>query len=115
MFFYTSYADAQDELTTSRSDIRIRRERIQLVDGDSLLDYNVIVGTFGHKPNAKTLQNKLINMGYNARIAKNSSLMYRVIAGSFANKSAAVEQKIKLEDIYPDSWVLLLYREPETR
>ena len=54
-------------------------------------------------------------MGDNARIAKNSSLMYRVIAGSFANKSAAVEQKIKLEDIYPDSWVLLLYREPETR
>ncbi|MBR6286722.1 MAG: SPOR domain-containing protein [Bacteroidaceae bacterium] len=91
--------------------VAVRSEKVQLVDGNNLQDYNVVVGSFGLKANADGLRQTLINKGYNAIIVSATTakgLMYRVIAATYADKASAAQAKANLQSTYPDAW--LLYR-----
>ena len=113
LFFFVSYTSAQtgDKLKKAY----FRTENVQLISGDSLLNYNVVINSYQLKANAEALQNTLINMGYPARIVsvkRSNGLLYRVIADSFPSKSDAVRLKNSMDVMYPDSWLLYTPQKP---
>ena len=113
LFFFVSYTSAQtgDKLKM----VYFRTENVQLISGDSLLNYNVVINSYQLKANAEALQNTLINMGYPARIVsvkRSNGLLYRVIANSFSTKSDAVRLKDSMDVMYPDSWLLYTPQKP---
>ena len=113
LFFFVSYTSAQtgDKLKKAY----FRTENVQLISGDSLLNYNVVINSYQLKANAEALQNTLINMGYPARIVsvkRSNGLIYRVIADSFPSKSDAVRLKNSMDVMYPDSWLLYTPQKP---
>lgn len=113
LFFFVSYTSAQtgDKLKKAY----FRTENVQLISGDSLLNYNVVIDSYHLKANAEALQNTLINMGYPARIVsvkRSNDLLYRVIADSFSAKSDAVRLKDSMDVMYPDSWLLYTPQKP---
>lgn len=113
LFFFVSYTSAQtgDKLKMDY----FRTENVQLISGDNLLKYNVVIDSYQLKANAEALQNTLINMGYPARIVsvkRSNGLIYRVIADSFSAKSDAVRLKNSMDVKYPDSWLLYTPQEP---
>ena len=116
LFFFVSFTSAQtvDKLKKDYS-IIVRTENVQLISGDSLLNYNVVIDSYHLKANAEALQNTLINMGYPARIVsvkRSNDLLYRVIANSFPSKSDAVRLKNSMDVMYPDSWLLYTPQKP---
>ena len=116
LFFFVSFTSAQtvDKLKKDYS-IIVRTENVQLISGDSLLNYNVVIDSYHLKANAEALQNTLINMGYPARIVsvkRSNDLLYRVIANSFPSKSDAVRLKDSMDVMYPDSWLLYTPQKP---
>ena len=113
LFFFVSYTSAQtgDKLKKAY----FRKENVQLISGDNLLNYNVVIDSYQLKANAEALQNTLINMGYPARIVsvkRSNGLIYRVIADSFSAKSDAVRLKNSMDVMYPDSWLLYTPQKP---
>ena len=113
LFFFVSYTSAQtvDKLKM----VHFRTENVQLISGDNLLKYNVVIDSYQLKANAEALQNTLINMGYPARIVsvkRSNGLLYRVIADSFSAKSDAVRLKDSMDVKYPDSWLLYTPQKP---
>lgn len=113
LFFFVSFTSAQtvDKLKM----VHFRTENVQLISGDSLLNYNVVINSYQLKANAEALQNTLINMGYPARIVsvkRSNGLLYRVIADSFPAKSDAVRLKNSMDVMYPDSWLLYTPQKP---
>ena len=113
LFFFVSFTSAQtgDKLKKAY----FRKENVQLISGDSLLNYNVVIDSYHLKANAEALQNTLINMGYPARIVsvkRSNGLIYRVIADSFSAKSDAVRLKNSMDVMYPDSWLLYTPQKP---
>jgi hypothetical protein len=108
-----SYTSAQTGDKLKRD--YFRTENVQLISGDSLLNYNVVIDSYHLKANAEALQNTLINMGYPARIVsvkRSNDLLYRVIANSFPSKSDAVRLKNSMDVMYPDSWLLYTPQKP---
>ena len=113
LFFFVSYTSAQTGDKLKRA--FFRTENVQLISGDSLLNYNVVINSYQLKANAEALQNTLINMGYPARIVsvkRSNDLLYRVIADSFSAKSDAVRLKNSMDVMYPDSWLLYTPQKP---
>ena len=113
LFFFVSYTSAQTGDKLKR--VLFRTENVQLISGDSLLNYNVVINSYQLKANAEALQNTLINMGYPARIVsvkRSNDLLYRVIADSFTAKSDAVRLKNSMDVMYPDSWLLYTPQKP---
>ena len=113
LFFFVSYTSAQTGDKLKR--VLFRTENVQLISGDSLLNYNVVINSYHLKANAEALQNTLINMGYPARIVsvkRSNDLLYRVIADSFSAKSDAVRLKNSMDVMYPDSWLLYTPQKP---
>lgn len=113
LFFFVSYTSAQTGDKLKRA--FFRTENVQLISGDSLLNYNVVIDSYHLKANAEALQNTLINMGYPARIVsvkRSNDLLYRVIADSFSAKSDAVRLKNSMDVMYPDSWLLYTPQKP---
>lgn len=113
LFFFVSFTSAQtvDKLKM----VYFRTENVQLISGDNLLNYNVVIASYSLKANAEALQNTLINMGYPARIVsvkRSNGLLYRVIANSFPSKSDAVRLKNSMDVMYPDSWLLYTPQKP---
>ena len=113
LFFFVSFTSAQtvDKLKM----VYFRTENVQLISGDNLLNYNVVIASYSLKANAEALQNTLINMGYPARIVsvkRSNGLLYRVIADSFSAKSDAVRLKNSMDVMYPDSWLLYTPQKP---
>lgn len=113
LFFFVSFTSAQtvDKLKM----VYFRTENVQLISGDNLLNYNVVIASYSLKANAEALQNTLINMGYPARIVsvkRSNDLLYRVIADSFSAKSDAVRLKNSMDVMYPDSWLLYTPQKP---
>ena len=113
LFFFVSFTSAQtgDKLKKAY----FRKENVQLISGDNLLNYNVVIDSYQLKANAEALQNTLINMGYPARIVsvkRSNGLLYRVIADSFSAKSDAVRLKDSMDVMYPDSWLLYTPQKP---
>ena len=113
LFFFVSFTSAQTGDKLKRA--YFRKENVQLISGDSLLNYNVVIDSYHLKANAEALQNTLINMGYPARIVsvkRSNGLLYRVIADSFSAKSDAVRLKDSMDVMYPDSWLLYTPQKP---
>ena len=113
LFFFVSYTSAQTGDKLKRE--YFRTENVQLISGDNLLNYNVVIDSYQLKANAEALQNTLINMGYPARIVsvkRSNGLIYRVIADSFSAKSDAVRLKDSMDVMYPDSWLLYTPQKP---
>ena len=113
LFFFVSYTSAQTGDKLKR--VYFRTENVQLISGDNLLNYNVVIDSYQLKANAEALQNTLINMGYPARIVsvkRSNGLIYRVIADSFSAKSDAVRLKNSMVVKYPNSWLLYTPQKP---
>lgn len=97
----------QATTTTTTSDVAVRSEKVQLIDGSGIKEYSVVCGSFSLKANAEGLQKTLKSKGYAAQIAYNpSNKMYRVIASTSSDKSSAVQSRNELRSSYPDAWLL---------
>ena len=87
--------------------VPVRQESLSVVSGAGLKNFSVVVGSFSVQANAEGLQSTLKSRGYDAQIAYNSSnQMYRVVAGTFDIKTAAVRSRNELRSEYPDAWLL---------
>ncbi|MDR0744893.1 MAG: SPOR domain-containing protein [Mediterranea sp.] len=103
------------ERTPVAPEAGVRREKVTLISGDDLKDYSVVCGSFGLKVNAEALRDYLVGQGYNAVIAFNvETAMYRVVAGTYPDRSSAIAARNALKNRYPNrkdfqgAW--LLYR-----
>ncbi|MCQ2222367.1 MAG: SPOR domain-containing protein [Bacteroidaceae bacterium] len=91
------------------SNVSVRTETVQLVSGNALKAYSVVVGSFSVKANAEGLRTKLANAGLSPRVVKtvvNGADWYRVVAGSFDSKNEAVNFRASQQGSYPDAWLL---------
>ena len=97
----------QARVVDNLDNISVRQESVQLIHGNGLNAFSVVVGSFGLLSNAEGLYQRLRDAGYNAQVVKNEDKnMYRVVASSFAEKSAAVSSRDQLRNTYPDAWLL---------
>ncbi len=99
----------QTPTTTDYSNVSVRTENVQLVNGTPLKAYSVVVGSFGVKTNATGLSSTLAQKGYNPRVVQASTtngIMYRVVATSYDTKAEAAQSRATLEQQYPGSWLL---------
>lgn len=89
--------------------VSVRQEKVTVVSGDGLKAYSVVVGSFSVKTNAEGLQQRMINAGYEARIAYNADRnMYRVVAASYDDKASAVQSRnsLRTQPDFADAWLL---------
>lgn len=99
----------QPAQTANRDVTGLRQEKLNVQNGGSLKAFNVVCGSFKSLDNANNLRNTLVNQGYSAQVAQNPETgMYRVIASSFDDRTAAETSRDALRAKYPDAW--LLYR-----
>ena len=97
----------QAQVVDNLDNISVRQESVQVIHGNGLNAFSVVVGSFGLLSNAESLYQRLRDAGYNAQVVKNEDKnMYRVVASSFAEKSAAVSSRDQLRNTYPDAWLL---------
>ena len=97
----------QARVVDNLDNISVRQENVQLIHGNGLNAFSVVVGSFGLLSNAEGLYQRLRDAGYNAQVVKNEEKnMYRVVASSFANKADAVVSRDQLRNTYPDAWLL---------
>ena len=97
----------QARVVDNLDNISVRQESVQLIHGNGLNAFSVVVGSFGLLSNAESLYQRLKDAGYDAQVVKNEDKnMYRVVASSFAEKSAAVSSRDQLRNTYPDAWLL---------
>lgn len=91
------------------SNVTVRTEVVDLVSGNPLKAYSVVVASMSVPANATALYNKLTNAGYQARVVKaqvNGSDWYRVVASSFDTKAEAAASRAQLEGQYQGAWLL---------
>lgn len=96
----------------------VREEKVTVVsaaDGNGLLAYSVVCGSFDIKANADNLKSRLDNDGYKAMVVFNAEkAKYRVIVSTFADKESAAAARDAFKARYPSrkdfqgAW--LLYR-----
>ena len=97
----------QARVVDNLDNISVRQENVQLIHGNGLNAFSVVVGSFGLLSNAEGLYQRLRDAGYNAQVVKNEEKnMYRVVASSYANKADAVYSRDQLRNTYPDAWLL---------
>ena len=97
----------QARVVDNLDNISVRQESVQVIRGNGLNAFSVVVGSFGLHSNAEGLYQRLRDAGYNAQVVKNEEKnMYRVVASSFANKADAVVSRDQLRNTYPDAWLL---------
>ena len=93
--------------------VGVRQEKVTVVSGTGLKDYNVVAGSFSVKANAENLKAFLDKEGYSASVAFNAdNSMYRVIVATYHDRDSAARDAFKAK--YPNrndfqgAW--LLYR-----
>ena len=97
----------QARVVDNLDNISVRQESVQLIHGNGLNAFSVVVGSFGLLSNAESLYQRLKDAGYDAQVVKNEEKnMYRVVASSFAEKASAVSSRDQLRNTYPDAWLL---------
>ena len=97
----------QARVVDNLDNISVRQESVQLIHGNGLNAFSVVVGSFGLLSNAESLYQRLKDAGYDAQVVKNEDKnMYRVVASSFAEKASAVSTRDQLRNTYPDAWLL---------
>lgn len=78
----------------------VKTEKITPVyssDANGLKTYSVVIASLSVKPNAEALKALMEQQGYNIILAQNDSGMYRVIIGSYDDKSSAINEKNRIE------------------
>lgn len=101
-------APAQRVVTDNNDNIPVRSEALTVVSGSGLKAYSVVVGSFGVRANAESLQSRLKAAGYDAQVAKNEERnMYRVIISTFDSKVSATDSRNSVRSNYPDAWLLM--------
>ena len=84
----------QARVVDNLDNISVRQESVQLIHGNGLNAFSVVVGSFGLLSNAESLYQRLKDAGYDAQVVKNEDKnMYRVVASSFAEKASAVSSR----------------------
>ena len=97
----------ETKVVDNLDNVSFRQESVQLIHGNGLNAFSVVVGSFGLLSNAESLYQRLKDAGYDAQVVKNDEKnMFRVVASSFAEKSAAVSSRDQLRNTYPDAWLL---------
>ena len=97
----------QVRVVDNLDNISVRQESVQVIHGNGLNEFSVVVGSFGLLSNAESLYQRLKDAGYNAQVVKNEDKnMYRVVAATFGDKSSAVVSRDQLRNTYPDAWLL---------
>ena len=101
-----------DQTTVSNVDnTPVRSEDVTLINGTGLKQFSVVVGSFGLKANAEGFQSLLKQGGYDAQVVFNASNnMYRVISGTYDDKSQAVQSRDAIRgskfNKNSDAWLL---------
>lgn len=92
--------------------VRTIQGGLEVIKGEPLRNYSVVVGSFMNQTNAEGLYNVLVNRGYNARVVRTNETInghkgwYRVAASSYDDKSQAGNSRRSLQGTYPDAWLL---------
>ncbi len=93
----------------------VREEKVTVVSGTGLKDFNVVAGSFSVKANAESLKDYLDKEGYSASVAFNAeNSMYRVIVATYPDRDSAAAARDAFKAKYPNrndfqgAW--LLYR-----
>lgn len=98
--------------STPDPEVRTIPGGVTLISGEPLKAYSVVVGSFVSETNAEGLRSTLCGKGYSARVVKTGETInghtgwYRVIASSFADKSAAAQSREELKGNYNGAWLL---------
>ena len=93
----------------TQPDKDVRAENVQVVSGNGLKQYSVVVGSFKGQANAEGLQQQLRNNGYDAQVVRKDAVdgaWFRVIATTFDNKEDAVSSRDALRATYQGAWLL---------
>ena len=97
----------EETATATDTNVRVQRERVQLIDGTGLKTYSVVCGSFRLLDNAIEFQQTLMQDGYQAQITVNlKSKYYYVIASTYDDKGQAVESRNSLRATCRHAWLL---------
>lgn len=94
------------------TDVRTIDAAMKVVKGNPLKTYSVVVGSFQNEANANGLCEQLSKAGHDARVLRTNETVngltgwYRVIASSYAEKSAALQSRNSLKAEYKGAWLL---------
>lgn len=95
-------------ITTAPADVR--QEEVTLTQGNEMMRYCVIVGSFIQEQNAVRLRNKLMNMGFlGSSIMQNKQGMFRVSVLCNDHLGIARAKLADIRNLYPqfsDAWLL---------
>lgn len=97
------------QTVVAQPDKDVRAESVQVVSGNGLKQYSVVVGSFKGQANAEGLQQQLRNNGYDAQVVRKDAVdgaWFRVIATTFDNKADAVNSRDALRATYQGAWLL---------
>lgn len=106
-FVDTPVTDNSNNNNNNYDNVSVRTENVNVVSGNGLKAYSVVVGSFSVRSNAENLMSRLRSQGYDAQLAYNSARdMYRVVASTYSDKGSAVQSRNSLRNTYPDAWLL---------
>jgi len=87
-----------------------QEERItQVMDGRSLKQFSVVIGSFVNRTNAESLKNRMQTQGFSPVVVQNEKGLYRVIVATFDTRAEATAQRNAVKNRFPeffDAWLL---------
>ena len=88
----------------------VQQERVTVIDGDGILQFSVVVGSFLNRTNAVSLKDRMAGQGFKSFLAQNERGMFRVIVATFGDKERAVAERERVKERYypefQDAWIL---------
>ena len=88
----------------------VQQEKVTVIDGDGILQFSVVVGSFLNRTNAVSLKDRMTNQGFKSFLAQNERGMFRVIVATFSEKERAVAERERIKERYypefQDAWIL---------
>jgi len=94
---------------TAPYDDPFQTERVTVMDGRTLRQYSVVIGTYAVRTNANREVEKMQKQGYSPIVAQNEKGQYRVIVATFDTRAEATAQRDAIKRRYPeynDAWLL---------
>lgn len=94
------------------TDVRTINAEYSVVNGSTLKNYSVVVGSFVTQANAVGLMERLKKRGFDSRVLKTNETIngqtgwYRVIASSYTDKPSAAASRQQLTGEFPGAWLL---------
>lgn len=88
---------AETTISTAKGKVNVRRQRVRITEGtassqNALKQYNIVVGQFKQVFNAKSLRDRLAELGYpEAFVAETSEPYYYIIVASYGEATEAAD------------------------